>query len=877
MDFWEKRAQKMARNAPLRLYKALPSVLLAVLLNTMDAVSTGFLIFPPSDDGKAFKGLQVEAISLYLMSTITSQIAMTLGGSLFPGALGQMLIEIFPFLRSIARSIRDALGDDNPSVLPTVMAAYALTSFLTGMAFIVLGGLKCGRLVEYFPRTVLQGVIGAIGVALFLSGLEQTLPPTSSSLSISTAKDLLFNTNHLPLLFASLFPAILLWGSIRSKFAARITRGATQHPFFTPFFVIIITAVFWTVVAGIKLDSKEGMAHLVDKGWLFHVEDEVLQQKGIGTAWMYWRLYDFRKVQWWALRRTVPDMLLLVVIGVLNFPIYIGALALSLNIPSYNMDHELLGQGAANFLSGVVGSLPNQMVFLNSMLFTKAGGRRFEAMLVTIFTFVFLLLTGIILRYLPTITPACIVMYLGMELMFEVLWDSTKILLWSEWGVVTSTTVACVLLGFAPGFGVGIGVAMLAHFVWGILDSRGRSLDISASPRARSEIPAKLEGHSPQASQDVEAINEDSVSDSNNQSDRTSTIRIIKVSGYAFFATIPSLEREMAIAIDSPLRHVILDLSQVHRLETNLVDYLVRKGKELAARLKPVILVLSGVEKGSGAFLDLERGGLVCLWDGYDLSSETEGYVCFEDLVEAARWCQDTHKHLWPAPTKRASSSKTFVAEADLQMTQLSDGSNAGEFKYLFSLEDPLQYFPTQVDGLDIGRAERLENLGFKCVKYNTDDIILQRGQSVDRVLFVLRGRVALVNGQRVSSPSTSSSRSSLRRIVSQAPSTLLHAVSAVLFRHRLSTSPDSHTLPMIQKWLISGDPIGIPNLLHGNFWNASDRVVASGRSPCYVMEIQRSDANERDWTVILGWAARVAILSAARREEEKLWLGCYL
>lgn len=81
-------------------------------------------------------------------STITSQLAMTLGGSLFPGALGSMLIEILPFLRGIASSIQQKLGDDSPSLIPTVMAAYAMTSFLTGFVFIALGALGCGRLVS---------------------------------------------------------------------------------------------------------------------------------------------------------------------------------------------------------------------------------------------------------------------------------------------------------------------------------------------------------------------------------------------------------------------------------------------------------------------------------------------------------------------------------------------------------------------------------------------------------------------------------------------------------------------------------------------------------------------------------------------------------
>lgn len=59
-----------------------------------------------------------------------------------------MLIEILPFLRAIASAIQSRLGDSHPGVLPTVLAAYAMTSLLIGVIFILLGALRWGRLVS---------------------------------------------------------------------------------------------------------------------------------------------------------------------------------------------------------------------------------------------------------------------------------------------------------------------------------------------------------------------------------------------------------------------------------------------------------------------------------------------------------------------------------------------------------------------------------------------------------------------------------------------------------------------------------------------------------------------------------------------------------
>lgn len=66
-----------------------------------------------------------------------------------------MLIEILPFLRGIASDIQNKLGDDNPNVLPTVMVAYAMTSFLIGVAFTALAVFRCGMLVSFISLFLL--------------------------------------------------------------------------------------------------------------------------------------------------------------------------------------------------------------------------------------------------------------------------------------------------------------------------------------------------------------------------------------------------------------------------------------------------------------------------------------------------------------------------------------------------------------------------------------------------------------------------------------------------------------------------------------------------------------------------------------------------
>ncbi|CAN8098492.1 unnamed protein product [Discula destructiva] len=470
----------MSRHVFRRVQAGVPSVLLGTLFNVLDAVSTGLLVFPST--GTAFAGLQNRAMSMYILSTILSQVALTCGGSLFPGALGAMLIEVLPFLRGVASDIRDALGDDSDSVVPTVMVAYALSSVLTGIVFLLLGALGLGRLISYFPPTVLTGAIGGIGVALFILGLGLPLP-SDVTLTLANAGQVLFSRDHVGVLLASLLPIIFLCYSVRSAWLSKLTRGAVEHPYYVPLFLLSIGLFFWVIVAGVGIARLGGVAGLAADNWLFETPASSAEGgvRGFVDAINYWQLFDFGKVRMSALGNAATNLVLLVVIGVLNLPVYVPALALALDVP-FSMNHELIGHGASNILAGLCGTVPNILQLSYSVFFTRAGGGRGEAAVVIAWTVLLFFTSSYILRYIPTVLASGLVFFLGIELTMEAVWESTKYLIWSEYLVVIATLLACTFLGFAPGIGVGIAAAVVVYTGWGCFDLVGVSFSIIGLP-----------------------------------------------------------------------------------------------------------------------------------------------------------------------------------------------------------------------------------------------------------------------------------------------------------------------------------------------------------------------------------------------------------
>ena len=98
----------------------------------------------------------------------------------------------------------------------------------------------------------------------------------------------------------------------------------------------------------------------------------------------------------------------------------------------------------------------------------------------------------------------------------------------------------------------------------------------------------------------------------------------------------------MKVVLNRTRRYsVVLDLTDVHRIETSVAQFLARKVREYSSLEPPVFLVIAGIVQNSGVHADLERGGVNCCWgvtDAKDAEESEVGVFTFEDLREALCW-----------------------------------------------------------------------------------------------------------------------------------------------------------------------------------------------------------------------------------------------
>lgn len=235
--------------------QTLSAVFLGLLLNILDALSYGYILFPLGSS--VFSQTGPDGISIFFVSCIVSQLCYSLGLSVFRGGVGSEMIEVVPFFHKMTYSIMARMeGESDEAIIATVIVAYCLSSIVTGLIFLALGGFKLGNLVSFFPRHILIGCIGGVGFFLFVTGIE---------VSARLEGNLNYNLDTLHKLFDR--DTVQLWTlPLVLAVIVLVLRRFLKSPFVLPAFFVVVFGTFYLVVKGIlRLDLET----VRNSGWIF--------------------------------------------------------------------------------------------------------------------------------------------------------------------------------------------------------------------------------------------------------------------------------------------------------------------------------------------------------------------------------------------------------------------------------------------------------------------------------------------------------------------------------------------------------------------------------------------------------------------------------
>jgi SulP family sulfate permease len=231
------------------------AVFLGLLLNILDALSYGYILFPLGSS--VFSQTGPDGISIFFVSCIVSQLCYSLGLSAFRGGVGSEMIEVVPFFHKMAYSILARMeGQSQEAIIATTIVSYCLSSVVTGLIFLALGGFKLGALVSFFPRHILIGCIGGVGFFLAVTGIE---------VSARLGGNLNYDLDTLYKLFSK--DTVALWTlPLALAILVIVLRRVYKSPFVLPVFFVVVFGTFYLIVKGIlRLDLET----VRNSGWIF--------------------------------------------------------------------------------------------------------------------------------------------------------------------------------------------------------------------------------------------------------------------------------------------------------------------------------------------------------------------------------------------------------------------------------------------------------------------------------------------------------------------------------------------------------------------------------------------------------------------------------
>lgn len=633
-------------NVVVRAASYLPAVFLGTLLNVLDGLSYGMIMFPIGE--AIFSGMAPAGLSMFYLSTVISQLVYSLGGSAFKSGIGSEMIEVTPFFHSMAMSISAEMnGQSNEAILATVIVSYALSSVVTGAVFLLLGKLRLGSLVGFFPRHILVGCIGGVGYFLVVTAVE-----VSSRLEGGLG----YNLPTLQFLFGN-YVTLLQWTVPLLLTAILILlHQRIHHSLLVPVFFIGVFVAFHVVVAAV---SGWDLQKARDSGWVF----PAVEQK---EPWYsHYALFRFNLVDWLSIAKMFPSMMALTFFGILHVPINVPALAVSVGMDQCDVDRELVAHGYSNMVSGLLGSIQNYLVYTNSVLFIRAGADdRLAGVMLAIATAGVMISGPAVIGYIPVCVVGSLIYLLGYELLKEAVWDTWGKLKRIEYSTIIIIVVVMGAWDFVYGVLAGILLACLSF----VVEAARRPVvnGIYTGVVARSTVLR----HPKQ---------QEFLKDVGHQ------IWVIKLQGTVFFGSIGGVETTIRERFErgrfhkNPIKYLIIDMKGV-----SSIDFSAAEGFRRILNLTNEFgtqLIISSVHEDDEIVTALRDAGL------FDTSCELEIQL-FNTLNYALEWSENsflktyrTLKKVEPKLIHRGSAASTRMASPSsggkLILSQALDGGLA--------------------------------------------------------------------------------------------------------------------------------------------------------------------------------------------------------
>jgi carbonic anhydrase len=336
--------------------------------------------------------------------------------------------------------------------------AFLAAVFLAGVLQVVFGLVKAGRLSNFFPNSVVRGLLAAIGVLLILKQFPHLIGHDKDfEGEMSFAQPDGDNTfSAIGTALRSLLPGATLIGLVSLALLVVWDRTSLKKT--------IVPSALVAVLVGTVINEILGAT---GSDWLVTgkhlVEVPVIGKNGVGWSSMFdspdWsRLFDTK-----------------VLLAALTLGI-VASLETLLNLEATDKldpqkrvsppDRELFAQGVGNMLAGLAGALPMTSVIIRSSVNVNAGARtRLSAIWHGVLLVVSIVFFAELINRVPLAALAAVLVVTGFKLASPKIAMSMWRQGWTQFLPFVITVVAIVVTDLLVGVLIGLGTAF-AFILW---------------------------------------------------------------------------------------------------------------------------------------------------------------------------------------------------------------------------------------------------------------------------------------------------------------------------------------------------------------------------------------------------------------------------
>jgi len=321
------------------------------------------------------------------------------------------------------------------SALNTAVAVVATTSIISSLVFFLVIKFKLAGLIRYIPYSVMAGFLASTGWLMasgalnIMSDIPLTLKGLNHFLQDPMKPQLLFGL----LMFCTLF-------ALSSKISQVV--------------LIPITMLLFSVIIHLFLAS--GLYKVNVQEWLFTNMNSI--------HWLApWEL-NFEAIRVEILLEYLPTMLVVSFVGLLTILLSLASLELTYK-KEFDLNKVLSSHvatsGLASFFGGFVGILSISRTTLNKEL----GGGVISGVVSAVIIVSVMVGIGQFIAYIPKAVLGALLLYLGVVLLKQWIWDQRKTVKGTELIEIITILGMVISFGYLVGFFVGILISSVIFVV----------------------------------------------------------------------------------------------------------------------------------------------------------------------------------------------------------------------------------------------------------------------------------------------------------------------------------------------------------------------------------------------------------------------------